>query len=82
VFARAEREGLSTAELAHELTVSAQKLYWRRQGLRADAKEMETRFMEVRVAAEPQAQPFAVQLRNGRRRRCGLRQSIDGGGVV
>src|SRR5687768_12104418 len=65
-LARAEREGLSTAELARELKVSAQKIYWWRQRLRADAKETEPRFMEVRVAAEPQAKPFAVQLRNGR----------------
>jgi transposase-like protein len=66
VLARAEREGLSTAALARELKVSAQKLYWWRQRLRADARETEPRFMEVRFATEPQAKPFAVQLRNGR----------------
>jgi hypothetical protein len=46
--------------------VSAQTIYWWRQKLRADATETKPRFMEVRVAAEPQAKPFAVQLRNGR----------------
>jgi transposase len=68
VLARAEREGLSTAALARELNVSAQKIYWWRQRLRADAKTTEPRFMEVRVAAQPQPQtkPFAVQLRDGR----------------
>lgn len=66
VLARAEREGLSTAELARELKVSAQKLYWWRQRLRADTMETGTRFMEVRVAAESQGKPFGVQLRNGR----------------
>jgi transposase-like protein len=66
VLARAEREGLSTAALARELKVSVQKIYWWRQRLRADARETEPRFMEVRVATEPQAKPFAVQLRNGR----------------
>jgi transposase-like protein len=66
VLARAEREGLSTAALARELKVSAQKIYWWRQRLRTDAREKEPRFMEVRVATEPQGKPFAVQLRNGR----------------
>lgn len=66
VLARADREKLSTAALARELNVSAQKIYWWRQRLRADARVANPRFMEVRVAAQPQAQPFAVQLRNGR----------------
>jgi transposase-like protein len=66
VLARAEREGLSTTALARELNVSAQKIYWWRQRLRADARTTEPRFMEVRVAAEAQPKPFAVQLRNGR----------------
>jgi transposase-like protein len=66
VLARAEREKLSTAELARELNVSAQKIYWWRHRLRADERVAEPRFMEVRVAAQPQAKPFAVQLRNGR----------------
>jgi transposase-like protein len=66
VLARAEREGLSTAELAREQNVSAQKIYWWRQRLRADARTTEPRFMEVRVATQSQAKPFAVQLRNGR----------------
>ena len=66
VLARAEREGLSTAELARELNVSAQKIYWWRQRLRADARTTEPRFMEVRVTTQSQAKPFAVQLRNGR----------------
>lgn len=66
VLARAEREKLSTAELARELNVSAQKIYWWRQRLRADARVAEPRFMEVTVAVQPQAKPFAVQLRNGR----------------
>ena len=66
VLARAEREGLSATELARELNVSAQKIYWWRQRLSADERTTEPRFMEVRVAAQPQAKPFAVQLRNGR----------------
>jgi transposase-like protein len=35
VHARAEREGLSTAELARTLNVSAQKIYWWRHCLEA-----------------------------------------------
>ena len=66
VLARAEREGLSATELARELNVSAQKIYWWRQRLRADARTAEPRLMEVRVAAQSEAKPFAVQLRNGR----------------
>ncbi len=34
--------------------------------MREDARTTEPRFMEVRVAAQPQAKPFAVHTCNGR----------------
>jgi hypothetical protein len=58
--------GTSATELARELNVSAQKIYWWRRRLSADERTTEPRFMEVRVAAQPQANPFAVQRSNGR----------------
>jgi transposase-like protein len=52
-------------ELARELRVSAQKLYWWRRRLREDARASEPRFMEVKVATPAQAKPFGVQTRGG-----------------
>ena len=40
VLARAEREGLSATKLAREPNVSAQKIYWWRQRLRADVRRL------------------------------------------
>lgn len=72
VLARGDRRGLSTAALARELGVSAQRIYWWRKRL-AEAKTSERNsFVEVTVARpqpeQPQpGQPFAVQTQNGRR---------------
>jgi hypothetical protein len=44
--------------LACGLTVSAKKVYWWRQRLRADARSTELRFMEVQIAA--QSHPAAL----------------------
>lgn len=65
VLSEAEREGRSLTELARELRVSPQKLYWWRRRLREDEKAREPHFMEVRVATKQQAEPFGVQTRSG-----------------
>jgi transposase-like protein len=65
ILSEAEREGRSITELARELRVSAQKLYWWRRRLREDERASEPRFMEVKVATQAQAKPFGVQTRSG-----------------
>jgi transposase-like protein len=65
VLSEAEREGRSITELARELRVSPQKLYWWRRRLHEDEKAREPRFMEVKVATQAQAKPFGVQTRSG-----------------
>lgn len=66
VLSEAEREGRSITELARELRVSAQKLYWWRRRLRVDERATEPRFMEVKVATQAQTKPFGLQTRSGR----------------
>ena len=65
VLARGEREGKSITALAREQGVSAQKLYWWKKRLRGEAPSPSS-FVEVSIRAPRQAQPFAVQTRNGR----------------
>ncbi len=66
VLSEAEREGRSITELARELRVSAQKLYWWRRRLRGDRGATEPRFIEVKVATQGPAKPFGLQTRGGR----------------
>ena len=52
-------------ELARELRVSAQKLYWWRRRLRVEEQGREPRFIEVKVGAQAQTRPFGLQTRSG-----------------
>ena len=65
VLARAEREGKSITMLAREEGVSPQRLYWWKKRLRGEEPSPSS-FVEVRLTEPRQAQPFAVQMRNGR----------------
>lgn len=71
-IARGDRRGLSTAALARELGVSAQRIYWWRKRLAEAEAPERTPFVEVAVVqpqpeqAQP-GQPFAVQTQSGRR---------------
>jgi transposase-like protein len=65
VLARGEREGKSITALAREQGVSPQRLYWWKKRLRGEAPSTSS-FVEVSIRAPQQAQPFAVQARNGR----------------
>jgi transposase-like protein len=65
VLARAEREGKSITMVAREEGVSPQRLYWWKKRLRGEEPSPSS-FVEVRITPPRQAQPFAVQTRNGR----------------
>lgn len=65
VLARGEREGKSITALAREQGVSPQRLYWWKKRLRGEEPSTSS-FVEVSIRAARQAQPFAVQTRNGR----------------
>ena len=72
VLARGERRGLSTAALARELGVSAQRIYWWRKRLAEAGAPPPSRFAEVTVARElpgqrPSSPAFTVQTRSGQR---------------
>ena len=66
VLARGEREGKSITALAREQGVSPQRLYWWKKRLREEGVRGRSSFVEVSITAPRQAQPFAVQMRNGR----------------
>jgi transposase-like protein len=65
VLARGEREGKSITTLAREEGVSPQRLYWWKKRLRGESRSTSS-FVEVSIRGPRQAQPFAVQTRNGR----------------
>jgi transposase-like protein len=65
VLARGEREGKSITTLAREEGVSPQRLYWWKKRLRGESRSTSS-FVEVSIRVPGQAQPFAVQTRNGR----------------
>lgn len=66
VLARGEREGKSITALAREQGVSPQRLYWWKKRLRDEDVPGTSSFVEVSIRSPRQAQPFAVQTRNGR----------------
>lgn len=69
VLERADREGLSTAELAEELSVSPRRIQWWRARL-ANAKTTKPpkppEFVEVKVAAPTPERPFVVRVGDAR----------------
>ena len=65
VLARGEREGKSITTLAREEGVSPQRLHWS-EASPVKVWRSTSSFVAVSIRAPRQAQPFAVQTRNGR----------------
>lgn len=65
VLARAAKQGLSTTELARELGVSPQRIYWWRNRLQQAAEPPHAGFVEVTLAPPPSSRPFTVHTVSG-----------------